>query len=175
MMHDSGSRTARTAGRSVCLFTAALMLSACSQTSDLLGPAALTAQTIPEQPPADATPQTELQKATAYWGGEYRKDPKKLENALSYARNLKALGEKAKAMNVLHEASAHNNNSRDLAGEYGRLALELDQLSVADKLLSRTGKSSLRAALFWRRKARTKKLFHFLSAHLRFRTISHLC
>ena len=116
--------------------TSALMLGACSQTTALLPSAKfLTAEA--EAPPASAEGgQSELQKATIYWGQEYAKRPSDLNNALSYARNLKALGEKQKAMAVLQEASSIHNTNTELAGEYGRLALELGQINVADRLLA---------------------------------------
>ncbi len=80
-------------------------------------------------------PKTDLAKATAYWGKEFSKNPRDAKNALSYARNLKAMGEKRQAMMVLQQASIFHASNREINGEYGRLALEFDQLSVAQKLL----------------------------------------
>jgi Flp pilus assembly protein TadD len=77
----------------------------------------------------------ELVKATEYWGKEFSKNPRDAKNALSYARNLKAMGEKRQAMMVLQQASIFHASNREINGEYGRLALEFDQLSVAQKLL----------------------------------------
>lgn len=116
--------------------TSALMLGACSQAAELLPSAKfLTAEA--EAPPVSAeSGQSELQKATVYWGQEYAKRPSDLNNALSYARNLKALGEKQKALAVLQEASSIHNTNAELAGDYGRLALELGQINVADRLLA---------------------------------------
>jgi Flp pilus assembly protein TadD len=78
---------------------------------------------------------TELQKATEYWGKVYAKDPSDAQSALNYARNLKAMGEKRQALSVLQQASQFNGTHRGINGEYGRLALEFDQISVAQKLL----------------------------------------
>ncbi len=80
-------------------------------------------------------PKSDLVKATDYWGKEFSKNPRDAKNALSYARNLKAMGEKRQAMLVLQQASIFHAANRDINGEYGRLALEFDQLSVAQKLL----------------------------------------
>lgn len=80
-------------------------------------------------------PKTDLVKATEYWGKEFSKNPRDAKNALSYARNLKAMGEKRQAMMVLQQASIFHASNREINGEYGRLALEFDQLSVAQKLL----------------------------------------
>lgn len=80
-------------------------------------------------------PKTDLAKATEYWGKEFSKNPRDAKNALSYARNLKAMGEKRQAMMVLQQASIFHASNREINGEYGRLALEFDQLSVAQKLL----------------------------------------
>lgn len=119
--------------KGLAAFTAALMLSACS-TPSLLPSTALA-------PEATATadysgPQSELQKATKYWGDEFAKEPTELQPALNFARNLKAMGEKQKALSVLQQASAFHNGNPELASEYGRLALELDQVNVADRLLT---------------------------------------
>lgn len=117
-----------------CL-TASLMLGACAQTSDLLGSPQTQLAEAPAATSDTASPQSELQKATTYWGQEFAKSPGDLKSALSYARNLKALGEKQKAMSVLQQAAVYHDGDRELAGEYGRLALEFDQLGAASKML----------------------------------------
>jgi hypothetical protein len=38
--------------------------------------------------------ETELQKATEYWGKAYGKNPRDATAAINYAKNLKALGER---------------------------------------------------------------------------------
>jgi Flp pilus assembly protein TadD len=78
---------------------------------------------------------TDLEKATDYWGKEYAKNPRDPAAALSYARNLKAMGEKRQALAVLQQASVFHGADRRINGEYGRLALELDQVGIAQKLL----------------------------------------
>ena len=88
--------------------------------------------------PAGATPasaQTELEKATEYWGKEYSKNPRNLDAALGYAKNLKAMGRKGQALAVLQQASMYHSSDRKLTSEYGRLALEMDQIAVAKQLL----------------------------------------
>ena len=45
------------------------------------------------------------------------------------------MGQKGQALSVMQQASMHHGNDRKLASEYGRLALEMDQLSVAAPLL----------------------------------------
>lgn len=85
---------------------------------------------------ASAPPQTDLQKATAYWGEKFAKSPNSLEYALNYARNLKAMGRKREALAALQHASNYNAQNRELAGEYGRLALELDQVQTAKSVLA---------------------------------------
>jgi Flp pilus assembly protein TadD len=84
---------------------------------------------------AGAAPQTELQKATAYWGKKVAENPQDARAAVSYAKNLKAAGNKRDAMQVLQQAHSANPNDRELNSEYGRLALEHDQLTLAEKLL----------------------------------------
>jgi Flp pilus assembly protein TadD len=79
---------------------------------------------------------TELQRATEYWGKEYANSPHDAQKALSYARNLKALGEKRQALTVLQQISVYHGTNRAVNSEYGRLALEFDQVSLAQKLLA---------------------------------------
>ncbi|MEL7048072.1 MAG: tetratricopeptide repeat protein [Pseudomonadota bacterium] len=82
------------------------------------------------------TPGNDLRSATLYWGKKYAESPTSLEAALAYSKNLKALGEKRKALAVLQQASVFHGNNRDLAGEYGRLALSLGQVAAATKVLA---------------------------------------
>lgn len=91
-------------------------------------------------PPATdtATPgrqQTELERAVEYWGKEYGKNPRNLDAALAYAKNLKAMGQKSQALAVLQTSATFNGSDRRLASEYGRLALEMDQVGAAAQLL----------------------------------------
>ena len=78
----------------------------------------------------------ELQKATDYWGKEYAQKPQSLEAALAFAKNLKAMGQKGQAIAVLQQASVYHGADKKLASEYGRLALELDQVTIAQQLLA---------------------------------------
>ena len=101
----------------------------------------LTAELLSSPEPAAetdlaATPQTELQKATEYWGKKFSKSPTTLEYALNYTRNLKAMGRNRQALAALQHASEYHAQNRELAGEYGRLALELGQVETAKKVLA---------------------------------------
>jgi Flp pilus assembly protein TadD len=80
--------------------------------------------------------QTELEKATLYWSKEYSKDTRNLNAALSYVKNLRAGGHKDRAMMILQEASVYHGSNRELASEYGRLALDMGQVQLADRLLA---------------------------------------
>jgi Flp pilus assembly protein TadD len=116
---------------------ATLALGACAETMDMIpkSTAALAADEKSDDAQKPVVNQNELQKATTYWGQEYAKRPAELKPALNYARNLKALGEKNKAIAVLQQAMSLHDGDRDLANEYGRLALELDQVNVASRML----------------------------------------
>lgn len=121
----------------IASLTATLLLGACSQSPALLQNIALKPETTNSTDTSSAPePQTELQKATIYWGQEYAKKPTALQPALNYARDLKALGEKEKALAVLQQASVIHGNDQQLTSEYGRLALELNQVNVAGQLLA---------------------------------------
>lgn len=113
---------------------ACLAVGACSS-SNLLG---LTADAPPEvskTAKGGKDTRDELSKATDYWGKEYAKAPRDTEKAINYAKNLKAMGEKRQALAVLQQASTFAPDNRALNSEYGRLALELDQVSLAQQLL----------------------------------------
>jgi Flp pilus assembly protein TadD len=137
-MSGSSRNSAAIVARSAVLAVATLM-GACSSLSEETGLSLLAAS----QPPADAraaneggAPQTELGKATEYWGKEYSKNPTNTEAAVAYAKNLKALGNKTEAFNVLAQAAQTNPDSRAVASEYGRLALELEKVSLASQMLA---------------------------------------
>ncbi len=79
--------------------------------------------------------QTELERAIDYWGKQNTKSPRDLKPALNFARNLKAAGQKDQALGVLQGASIYHGADRELASEYGRLALDMGQTGLAQKLL----------------------------------------
>lgn len=135
-------------GRTVAVLAASLMLGACGQTlkpgTDFASlntpksapPETTQSITATSGPAAPAGVNNELLKATEYWGQVYAKNPRDLEPALNYARNLKAMGEKRRALAVMQQVAIYHGQSRELAGEYGRLALDLDQVNVAKQLLA---------------------------------------
>ncbi len=84
-----------------------------------------------------ALPQDELAKATAYWGKKYAENPTALEPAMAYAKNLKAMNQEKKALAVLQQAAIYHGDKKELASEYGRLALSLGQVKIAEKVLAR--------------------------------------
>ncbi len=121
--------------------TAALMLGGCANSGDALDTAMLGSKATPKPDDASVdvasqTPKTELEKATEYWGKKFKEHPNELEPALSYAKNLKAMGERQQALSVIQHAAIYHAHDRALASEYGRLALELDQISVAKQMLA---------------------------------------
>jgi Flp pilus assembly protein TadD len=134
----SMSRSATRSLPACAAVAASLMLGACAM-GDLKPPslAAVDSAPAPTQTAgATGAPQTELERAVDYWGKEYAKDPRKLDPALAYAKNLKAMGQKSQAMQVLQQASNYHASDRKLASEYGRLALEMDQIGTAQQLLA---------------------------------------
>jgi len=130
-------------GRASRLTTAAatismsLLLGACSQN----GPLNLSLNSAEPRTADIATSsavnpsQAELEKATVYWGEQHTKNPRDAKAAVSYARNLKAMGRKANALAVLQSTYMFAPNDKELLSEYGRLALDLGQVSTAEKLL----------------------------------------
>lgn len=122
--------------------SASLMLGACAQISGEESGGLLASLTPAQSDGAAAAPGQSAEQqasdpraATEYWGQQYAKNPRDLDAALSYARNLRVMGQKREALAVLQQASIIHGTDRRLAADYGRLALELDQISVAKKVL----------------------------------------
>jgi Flp pilus assembly protein TadD len=119
------------AAASVCL-----LLGACASAD---GPPPLTlgeTTSAPKNTTQVGQERSELAKATEWWGRKYAENTRDLVPALNYARNLKAMGEKERALAVLQQAAIFHGESRELASEYGRLALDMDQINVANRLLA---------------------------------------
>ena len=87
----------------VAALGAGLMTTACAGSGGLgdQNLALLSSDSKPQQQAAAPTGAQELMKATEYWRKAYMKAPKDKDTALSYARNLKALGQKKKSLAVL--------------------------------------------------------------------------
>ena len=137
------SGTARVARKSPCIHNLlviagiGLIAGGCSSQLDsksLLAAAQAPSLAEATNPPAPDD-RTALQKATEYWGKAYAKNPRDAQTAINYAKNLKAMGEKQQALAVMQQVSTFHGSNRAVNAEYGRLALEFDQVSLAQKLL----------------------------------------
>ena len=111
---------------------ASLLLSACASSGN---PLSLTKQEMVAQAASSSNTKSELAKATEYWGKAHAEKPADATAAMNYAKNLKAMGQKQQALVIMQEAHRHNPSDRHVNSEYGRLALEFDQISTAQKLL----------------------------------------
>lgn len=113
--------------------SASLLLGACAATGD--NPLFMSKQDLVAKAADPANTKSELVKATEYWGKANAEKPADPKAAVNYARNLKAMGNKQQALVVMQEANRHNPMDREINSEYGRLALEHNQFSAAQKLL----------------------------------------
>ena len=77
------------------------MLGACGQLPDLGSPEMMAVSQPSEKPEVQEGPANDPEKATDYWGKKFAKNPRDLKSALNYARNLKAMGQKRRAISVL--------------------------------------------------------------------------
>ncbi len=93
-------------------------------------------------------PNHPLHIATAHWARKHQKKPSDPGAAISYARNLKAIGSKDRAMEVLARTYELNRGHGALASEYGRLALDLGKTQMAEQLLNQAIRS--KGATDWR-------------------------
>ena len=119
----------------VATVLAAMLLGACANVPKLSDTFMLADAAVADKEDPSKPPQTELEKALGYWGKENAKNPRDLKAAISYSKNLKAAGQKEQALAVLQNASVYHGSNRELASEYGRLALDAGQTSLAQKLL----------------------------------------
>jgi len=135
----------RRAARIVCVVSAGLLGSGCAQHGEFPGAELTNPGQLAAKPAGAESTQSgskgpvtgqQLAEATDYWGKRYAETPSDLEAALNYARNLKASNRKSQALEVLQQASVFHADNRELAGEYGRLALDMGQIGTAEKLLA---------------------------------------
>jgi len=119
--------------RSAAIAVVALSLGACAKVDGSSLHAGLTGGQSAEEKIA---PANDLNRAVTYWGRKYIKHPTDKTAALNYAKNLKAAGHDKQAFRVLQHASTVHGNDREIASEYGRLALEQGQVALANKLLT---------------------------------------
>lgn len=122
----------------VVVAATSLLLGACAQVGGPGQAASLLSEPDSQSPggtppDAGATPQ----KAAEYWSKVHAKNPSDPDASLHYARALKALGDKQRAVDVLKQAVTANPAHRGLNGEYGRLALDMNQIDLAQQLLER--------------------------------------
>ena len=75
--------------------------------------------------------------ARDYWATAYAKNPHDENAAIAFAHALKADGAKDKALGVLQQAAIYNPDSKAVISEEGRLALDMGQSDLAEKLLTR--------------------------------------
>ena len=129
---SSGFIRATGTARTVAAVFVCLAVGACTSGS---GPLDLASSPVNDPDVAAKDTRTDIAKATDASGKEFAKEPRNADKALAYARNLKAIGEKRQALAVLQQAASFNAGHRALNSEYGRLALEFDQLSLAQQLL----------------------------------------
>lgn len=137
MVADPDAPPARP-GRScgvLAALAASLMLGACAQVGEDSNGLFSALQPEQTQKSLQEAAPTEPRAAAEYWGKLYAKSPRDLDVALAYAQSLKATGQKREALGVLQQASLIHGANRKLAADYGRLALDLDQISVAKKVL----------------------------------------
>lgn len=113
----------------------AALLAGCAGSADSLQES-FAQPAAPSKSAAADQSKTELEKATEYWGKKHKEQPTDLAPALNYAKDLKALGQRQQALEVLQQASLYHGQDREFASEYGRLALEVDQIGIAKQMLA---------------------------------------
>ena len=127
------ARSARIVRKIASVGVASLLLGACAQVN---GPDLSLGSTGSGSTSLAKAGDNELNQALNYWGRKYVKSPSDKMAALNYAKNLKAAGQSKQAFLILQQASVLHGNDREIASEYGRLALEADQVELAGKLLA---------------------------------------
>jgi Flp pilus assembly protein TadD len=105
---------------------ATTLLGGCMRTGDMSDMPELTAT----DPKMAGDPQANA-AATAQWAAAYAKKPQDPKLALGYARALRAVGSRDRAMQVLQVAFQANPTNGELAAEFGRLALDVGRPDIA--------------------------------------------
>ncbi len=77
----------------------------------------------------------EAATATSQWATAYAKNPQDPKMALGYARALRAIGSRDKAIEVLTASYQASPTNGELAAELGRLALDAGRLDIATATL----------------------------------------
>ena len=121
--------TSRRALAAVLLATtaAACLLGGCTQTSKLGG--GLSSNDVQMMSASEAA------GATSKWGSAYAKKPQDPKIALGYAKSLRAIGSRDRAIEVLTGAYQANPDNGEVSAELGRLALEAGRLDIAKATL----------------------------------------
>jgi Flp pilus assembly protein TadD len=114
---------------------AGLMLTACAKAPTAQGFLGNGKDAKAPMETAQATPDKAAEIKT-YWARAYANNPKDENAAVAYARVLKR-EDKDKAMSVLQQAAITNPDSKVIASEQGRLALDMGQTEFAEKLIAR--------------------------------------
>jgi Flp pilus assembly protein TadD len=111
-----------------------MLLAACAG-SPLPSPGSAEAALLAPPDAAETRAEASAKGSLEHWGRAYVKNPRSAEAALNYARRLRVAGDKQQALLVLRQAAALHTGHRGILSEYGRLALELEQVELAQKLL----------------------------------------
>ena len=106
---------------------AASLLGACNQTGGLFS-----RNSAPTEVKMTAQ---EAAGATSRWAMAYGKNPQDPQMALGYAKSLRALGNKQRALDIMKTAYRANPENGELAAELGRIALEMGYMDVATHAL----------------------------------------
>ncbi len=87
----------------------------------------------------EAFEKKELQKAVTYWGQQYVQNPRDPGTAINYAHSLKQIGHHSRAFAVLESAHKSDPKNRELSSEYGRIAIQVGKIALAEELLNKAG------------------------------------
>jgi len=87
--------------------------------------------------PAKPHTQDDWRREMTLWGQRYRANPTNAEVAMSYAKALRAIGQRVQAAAVLEQASIHNPHNRALLGAYGRALADSGNYERALEVLAR--------------------------------------
>jgi Flp pilus assembly protein TadD len=86
---------------------------------------------------AAPTTEAEWRRDSEKWAARYQSSPNDRNNALYYARALRALDQNAQATAILQTAILVHKNDMELLGAYGKALADAGQLQQAEDVLSR--------------------------------------
>jgi len=140
-VHSFASFAVFRPARAVALACVAIALAGCQTLGG--GNTLFSQDADPETTGSIANPDQSIVK-TARWAKEWQKNPGDINAALKYAANLRRIGSRKKALEVLRETASRNPKNATIVAEYGKQLASMGRDREAGKVLQKAMKLGAR-------------------------------